>query len=234
MGDKTKAAAETADELTAGAVNWKVREGLEAEIDGEAVKAARADASKFERDASNSDGPEVEIGKATDLVGILAEMRFDFSGSDNDSRWVREYCDRIEAAVGKGEYGEPKKNTNANELAEAVKATRADAEANGITWDKTNTESADKVFKVEIKFDMHDRLKLGILAARCQQTPERFLESHLRTRFEEVADKVFNTTGKGRSDLDKASARLYDALATAVFSGVVGNGRLAFRPSIMA
>ena len=53
---------------------------------------------KINRQASNSDGPE--IGTASDVLGILAEMREDFRGGDVAGVMVREYADRIEAAVG--------------------------------------------------------------------------------------------------------------------------------------
>ncbi len=117
-------------------------------------------------------------------------------------------------------------------LAKAVEAAMAD----GVTWDETNTEPAQKTFHVEIKFDLGDRLKLGMLAARCHETPERFLESQLRVRFDEMADKVFYGGGKKRTEADEAYSRSFEALYLATLESIVGKkeGRLAFRPAIMA
>ena len=113
-------------------------------------------------------------------------------------------------------------------LAKAVEAAMAD----GVTWDETNTEPAC----VEIRFDIADRIKLGMLAARCRETPERFLEMQLRVRFDEIADKVFYGGGKKRTEDDEAYSRSFEALYLATLESTVGKkeGRLAFRPAIMA
>ena len=127
-------------------------------------------------------------------------------------------------------------DTNANlatSLRDAVNAARREAEQSGIVWNETNTESPNKVFHVDFKLTPEDRLKLGILAARCNETPERWLQIQLRARFDEIADKVFFGTSKRQSDLDRASSETYLALIDAVGAGFVG-GRMAFRPSVMA
>ena len=220
MSDRRVAAAKSADELPASAGNVQGNEG-------------RFDASsKIERSASNSDVPE--IGTATDMAGILAEMRAEFSGGEIDAKIVREYCDRLEAASNSGKSDKAEDEAaKSSGLANAVKAAMADAEAHGAKWTDANTEPANKIFHVDFKLTPEDRLKLGILAARCNETPERWLQIQLRARFDEIADKVFFGTTKRRSDLDRASSETYLALIDAVGAGFIG-GRLAFRPSVMA
>ena len=130
------------------------------------------------------------------------------------------------------------KGQNTNKTAEGgvegiVKAVKAEAEASGIEWDETNTEPAVKTFRIDFRLDIDDRLKLGILAARCNLSPERYLQDQLRARFIEVTDKVFCGNGN-RSEMDKASVRTYEALIVAAYACSTGKGRLAIRPAVMA
>lgn len=129
--------------------------------------------------------------------------------------------------------GRTKDASGSTDIVAAIRAAMADAEAHGVKWDETNTEAATKTFHVEIRLSLTDRLKLGILAARCSITPERFLHDQLCVRFDEVADKVFCACGKGRPLADIESERTYNALIVAALSCAAG-GRMAFRPSVMA
>ena len=178
---------------------------------------------------------EVEVGIPVEARAIVAEMRDAFPGGDAAGEIVREYCDRLEATFQAAAEGAARNIENhireSGGLAKAVEA----AMAHGVAWDETNTEPACKTFRVEIRFDIADRLKLGMLAARCRETPERFLESQLRARFDEMADKVFYGGGKKRTEADDAYTRSFEALYLAALESTVGKeGRLAFRPAIMA
>ena len=201
----------------------------------EAVEAARADASKFERHASNSDGPE--IGTATDLAGILAEMREEFQGGDVAGVMAREFADRIEAAVGTGGVKGDTKANLATSLRDAVNAAKREAEEFGVAWDRTNTEPAVKTFRVELALDVSDRLKLGILAARCNVTPERWLHDFLYGKFADFCASVFDKR-HGNPMCDDALAQcayeaLYPTALSAIF-GANGGARLVFKPAVMA
>jgi hypothetical protein len=129
--------------------------------------------------------------------------------------------------------GIAKDASGSTDIVAAIRAAMADAEAHGVKWSDHNTEPTVKTFRVDIRLDAFDRLKLGLLAARSRETPERWLEVQTRCRFDAVCDEVF---GYGRK-ADKQLRDSFEAFAIAVAdccAPVNGPARLAFKPAVMA
>ena len=109
-----------------------------------------------------------------------------------------------------------------------LKAVADKFSAAGIVWDRRNTVPAQKSFAVEIRLDVLDRLKLGMLVAVSQQTPEEWLSLMLLGTIERVADKMLK---------EEAAAKFFADATRAVLASIVyvnGEARLAFVPAVMA
>ena len=131
-----------------------------------------------------------------------------------------------------------KANANlATSLRDAVNAARREAEQSGIVWDKITSERATKTFHVDLTLDVSDRIKLGILAARCNVTPERFLHDLLYGRFDDFCTSVFDKHHRNPMSDDALAQRAYEALYLTALSATTGGAdgaRLIFKPAIMA
>lgn len=123
----------------------------------------------------------------------------------------------------------------ANDGVTEDKATRFadEVKGEGLEWNEGNTEPVSKTFHVEIRLDAGDRLKLGLLAARCGETPERFLEPQLRARLDEIADGVFGYGKKADAQLRETYLGLYLSLPKCLARGG-GAARMVFKPAVMA
>ncbi len=171
---------------------------------------------------------KAEIVIDAGIDDILDEMRKD---KKHDAETLRKYADRIQerskeaskiAAAALGQI------SGRDIIAAAVRNLNAEAEAAGAVWDENNTEAAVKTFTVSFKIDALDRLKLGLLAAKCQCTPERWLEIQLKARFSMLCEETFERK-------DTPQRRTYEALIIPVLDGLARNGaRLCFKPAIMA
>lgn len=103
-----------------------------------------------------------------------------------------------------------------------------DMAAGGMAWDSSNTAPTVKTFTVQLRLDLGDRIKLGMLAAGCRCAPERFLSDILRGKFEECADKLL----KDKSAQDFYAGAFLHSVSALV--DVKGAPRLAFAPAIIA
>lgn len=124
----------------------------------------------------------------------------------------------------------------ANDGVTADKTTRFadEVKGEGLEWNEGNTEPVSKTFHVEIRLDAGDRLKLGLLAARCGKTPERFLETRLRAWLNEIGDEVFGYGKKADAQLRETYHGLYLALLGKCLARGGGAARMVFKPAVMA
>lgn len=110
----------------------------------------------------------------------------------------------------------------------ALRWVLKDMAAGGVTWDSSNTAPTVKTFTVQLRLDLGDRIRLGMLAAGCRCAPERFLSNILRVKFEECADKLL----KDKSAQDFCAGAFLHSVSALV--DVNGAPRLAFVPAVMA
>ena len=203
------------------------------------VAASTSASADTARKAKDAEGVEVKIEIGAEVEDILAEMCGNFNGDDEAAKLVRGYADRIRKRVAaaseqaaKGIQATIEKHGG---LVEAVKAVMAGAEKKGVAWDGDNTESANKVFLVDLTLGPADRLKLGLLAARAKESPEKFLHALLYSRFDQVCGEVFDKSHKPESSNARLQ-RAYEGLLGTVYNGVCdvgGVARLAFKPAVM-
>jgi len=210
---------EIEERLESDAEQMRFEEAVEKEVEERLERQGEADAERFE------EAVEAEVEKRLEHFRESAEFEMAVE-------------EAVEAAIGKSGV---KGDTNANlatSLRDAVNAAKREAEEFGVAWDRTNTEPAAKTFRVELALDVSARLKLGILAARCNVTPERWLCDFLHGKFADFCASVFDKR-HGNPMCDDALAQCaYEALLptalTAIVGGASGGARLVFRPAVMA